>query len=227
MVVALLAGSLAAIVPVAAQAHPFGDPQTVEVSGTGERNEVRVRWRAGGADDLTLLAVELGALPAERVMLDGAVWYEDGDADALAASPAFGDYLLDRITVTAGRSRCRGAVSDLDLVGTGATLTFSCPGPTDVATVEVRTLLDLHPAYRTLATGPEGQRAVYDARSTSHDWSLTGGDSSPATPAEVSVSAASADVGRSAALQLGTVGAVALAALLTGLLWLRRRGRRA
>lgn len=224
--VALLAGCLAALVPVAAQAHPFGDPQTVEVSGTaGPDDEVRVRWRAGGADDLTLLALELGALPAERVMLDGAVWYEDGDADALAASPAFTDYLLDRITVAAGRSRCRGEVTDLDLVGAGATLAFACPEPADVATVRVRTLLDLHPAYRTLATGPDGQRAVYDERHPSHDWSLASGPE--ATTATAAVSAASAGVGRSATVQLGTVGAVALVTVMAGLLWHRRRGRRA
>lgn len=211
------AGALAMVTP--AEAHPFGDPQTVEISSTGD--EVRVRWRAGGADDLTLLAVELGALPAARVLMDGAIWYEDGDADALAASPAFTDYLLDRITVAAGRARCRGEVADLDLLGAGAALAFACPGRVDVATVEVRTLLDLHPAYRTMATGPDGQRAVYDAEGTSHDWTLDGGPTTSAAG-----SAASADLGRSAALQLSTVGAVALATVMAGLLWLRRRGRR-
>lgn len=218
MLAALVAG-LAVLAPVPAQAHPFGDPQTVEVSGDGE--EVRVRWRAGGADDLTLLAVSLGALPDDRVMLDGAVWYEDGDADALAATPAFADYLLDRITVVAGSTACAGSLTGTDLLGDGATLTFACAEPADAATVEVRTLLDLHPAYRTLATGPGGQRAVYDKASASHDWTLaTGPDAAAALPA-------SSEVGRSAAVQLGTVGAVALATVMAGLLWVRRRGRRA
>lgn len=219
LLVAGIVGSLALLTPVAAQSHPFGDPQTVEVSRA--EGEVRVRWRAGGADDLTLLAIQLGALPAERVMLDGAVWYEDGDADALAASPAFHAYLLDRITVAAGGSRCGGDVTGLDLLGDGAALAFVCPGPVAEATVEVRTLLDLHPAYRTLATGPAGQRAVYDRTSTTHDWSLDRGPVGSAA-----VSAASADLGRSAAVQLSTVGAVALATVLAGLLWVRRRGRR-
>ncbi|GAA4373575.1 hypothetical protein GCM10023146_25270 [Nocardioides caricicola] len=216
---AALVAALAVLAPGPAVAHPFGDPQTVEIGGAG--GEVRVRWRAGGADDLTLLAVSLGALPASRVMLDGAVWYEDGDAEALAASPAFEDYLLDRIAVTAGTAACPGSLTEIDLLGDGATLTFGCGERADTATVEVRTLLDLHPAYRTLATGPGGQRAVYDRTTASHDWAIAG---EPGTPAALP---ASSEVGRSAAAQLGTVGAVALASVLGGVLWSRRRGRRA
>jgi hypothetical protein len=207
------------LVPARAEAHPFGDPQTVEVEGEGA--DVRVRWRAGGADDLTLLAISLGALPRDRVMLDGAVWFEDGDDEALAASPAFADYLLDRITVASGAADCPGSVAGTDLVGAGATLVFTCPATVDAATVGVRTLLDLHPAYRTLATGPDGQRAVYDQAATSHEW-VFADDLDPAA----SVSAA-AGTGRSAAVQLGTVGGVVLAAVLAGLVWFRRRGRRA
>ena len=156
----ILTAVLVLLVPAPADAHPFGDPQTVEV--TGDAEQVRVRWRAGGTDDLTLLAVALGALPRDRVMLDGAVWYEDGDAEALAASPAFADYLLDRITVASGPADCPGELVGTDLLGAGAVLAFTCAVPVEAATVEVRTLLDLHPAYRTLATGPDGQRAVYD-----------------------------------------------------------------
>ena len=213
MLLATVVIGLAVLVPQPAQAHPFGDPQTVEVEQT-EDGAVRVTWRAGGADDLTLLAVELGALPAARVMMDGAVWYEDGDADALAASPAFTDYLLDRITVASGRTRCRGEVVDLELLGNGATLAFTCAEPVDAATVDVTTLLDLHPAYRTLATGPDGQRAVYDEKHTTHDWSLDH-------------TVASADAGRSAVVQLSSVGGVALTTVMAGLIWFRRRGRRA
>lgn len=223
-----LAVLIAALVPLMtdaatpAQAHPFGDPQTIEVeSAPSEPATVRVRWRAGGADDLTLLGVELGAIPADRVMMDGAVWYEDGDADLLAASPAFGDYLLDRVQVDDGATPCEGDVTALDLLGAGATLTFRCPAPVTTATVTVQTLLDLHPAYRALATGPGGQRAVYDKDATSHDWSLTGS----VEPA--AALSASTDPGRSAALQLGTIGGVAILAVLSGVFWFGRRGRRA
>lgn len=59
--------------PVAV-AHPFGDPQTVVVGVDGaDAAVVRVRWKVGGLDDLTLLGVSLGVLPQERVLLDGAV----------------------------------------------------------------------------------------------------------------------------------------------------------
>jgi hypothetical protein len=220
-----LALVLAALAPLLAgaaspsAAHPFGDPQTVEVEATSEPTEVRVRWRAGGADDLTLLAISLGALPQDRVMLDGAVWFEDGDADALAAAPRFADYLLDRIGVASGAIDCPGAVTGTDLLGAGATLVFTCPAPVETATVDVRTLLDLHPAYRALATGPDGQRAVYDQDVTSHDWTFAGHPSGSV--------AAPASAGRSAAAQLGTIGGIALAAVVAGLLWYRRRGRRA
>jgi hypothetical protein len=200
---------VAAIPPPAAQAHPFGDPQTVEISAEGE--VVRIRWRFGGADDLTLLAISLGLLPRSRVMLDGAVFPEESDVPTLAEADAFRDYLLDRIRVTG----CQGSVESTDdLADTGVVVAYACEASVDTAEVTVRMLADLHPAYRTMAVGPHGQRAVYDADNEVHDWTL--GDAAQE---------AAADLGRSAALQLGA-GGLLLASMAAGGLWLRRQRRR-
>lgn len=199
-----------------ASAHPFGDPQTLEL--TADSDEVRVRWHVGMADDVTALALHLGLLPQDRVMLDGAVLYQDGDDDLLAASPSLSDYLLDRLVVTAQGTRCPGeVVSAGDLVDEGVLLSFRCPGgvpgPTAVD-LEVRTLTDLHPAYRTLASGPCGQRAVYDGDHPDHTWTLEG------SPGETSSAAGSAT------LQLGSALVFLVGGGVGGALYVRRRGRR-
>ncbi|GAA2623124.1 hypothetical protein GCM10010399_62930 [Dactylosporangium fulvum] len=199
--------------PAPAAAHPFGDPQTVAVALDQERPEVvRVRWKVGGLDDLTLLGVALGLLPQDRVMLDGAVFYHDADAAAIGPSDKFAAYLLRQITVASGGRSCAGAVEPpADLARTGVTIAYTCPGPVATASVAVRTLTDLNPAYQTLATGPDGERAVYRSDAASHDWAL--GDA----PAR-----GGTDLGRSAAVQ---VGGVLFAGAAGGALiwWLRRR----
>ncbi|WP_244931962.1 hypothetical protein [Nocardioides sp. W7] len=200
-----------------AEAHPFGPPQQVAVDADDAPGTVRVRWRVGGTDDLTLLGVSLGVLPPDRVMLDGAVFYEDADASALAASAAFRDYLLEHIEVAGDGSPCAGDVTaDETLATEGVEVSFDCAEPVTTAAVSVTTLTDLHPAYRTMATGPAGQRAVYSADQPDHEWSLAG---EPAGDAATS--------GTSAALQLGAALGVLLLAVLAGLVWFRRRGRRA
>lgn len=204
--------ALGLVTPSPAAAHPFGDPQTIDVSST-EDGEIRLRWKAGGTDDLTALAMALGLLPEERVFLDGAVIYEDGDGDLLAASPKFADYLLERIHVTAGRA-CTGEVLAVDdLEADGALLAYDC-GP-DPASVDVRSdmLTDLHPAYQAMATGPDGQKAVYDGEDRDHAWSLTGGASGD-------------DLGRSALVQLGSALGLLVAGGVGAAFYVRRRGRR-
>ncbi|WP_141014231.1 hypothetical protein [Nocardioides sambongensis] len=218
-------------------AHPFGNPQTVEVGRSG--GTVQVVWRVGMADDLTLLGISLGVLPEDRVMLDGAITYEDGDAAAVADSDELHGYLVDRIRVVADGVACPGEVVAVgDLITDGATLQFSCaPAPTE-ADVEVTTLLDLHEAYRTLASGPAGQRAVYGSDATSHSWQLPEGSAvlaaatAPDATAPDGAGAADSDsgssatdgpgLGRSAVLQIGAVLGVLLVLLLAGALWLRR-----
>ncbi|HTJ32582.1 MAG TPA: hypothetical protein VL738_05080 [Dactylosporangium sp.] len=217
----LLAGTLALaavlVAPTPAAAHPFGDPQTVTVSADAARPEVvRVRWKVGGLDDLTLLGVSLGVLPQDRVMLDGAVFYRDADAAAIGPSPAFSAYLLRQITVANGGRACAGTVEPpADLAKAGVTVDYSCPAPVGTASVVVRMLTDLNPAYQTLATGPAGERAVYRQGADSHDWALG------AAPA-----ASTPDLGRSAAWQLSAVVAGVLLAA-AGAFLVTRRVRRA
>jgi hypothetical protein len=200
-----------------AQAHPFGPPQTVSVD-TDDAGDVQVRWRVGGTDDLTLLGISLGVIPQDRVMLDGAVVFEDGDAATLAAAPELGDYLLRHVEVSSDGTVCTGQVAATDALAVdGVELTYDCGDAVAAAAVRVTTLTDLHPAYRTLATGPDGQRAVYDAEQPSHDWTL----------AEGAPTAQPDDLGASAAVQIGLVLGGLLVVGLAVLAWTRRRARRA
>ncbi|MEU8260450.1 hypothetical protein AB0C02_07500 [Micromonospora sp. NPDC048999] len=209
-----------------ASAHPFGAPQQIEVAAMGDHG-VRVRWLVGGSDDLTLLGLSLGVLPEDRVMLDGAVTYEASDAATMAEAPAFAGYLTERITVTQGGQPCAGEVRMTDdLAAHGADVLFTCPGPVGTVAVRSRMLTDLHEAYRTLASGPHGQKAVYDATHESVDWTITAGADSGSRSTSPQ-GAAAMSVGRSALQQLSVVGGVLLAAVAAGILWHRRRGRKA
>ncbi|WGX97706.1 hypothetical protein [Nocardioides sp. L-11A] len=205
-------------------AHPFGDPQTVEIAaGADDPSVVHVTWKVGAADDLTLLGIHLGVLPEDRVMLDGAISYDAGDAALVEQAPEVQAYLLEHVTVRAAGQECAGRVEATgDLIADGADLVFSCAVPPEVATVAVDTLTDLHPAYRTLATGPDGQHQVYGADAPSHDWTLAVGTG--VGPAGTTTRAQSLDTGTSAALQIGGVlGAVLLVAVAGAAVARRRR----
>lgn len=198
-------------------AHPFGDPQTLGVSRDGaDPAVVHVTWKVGAADDLTLLGIHLGVLPQDRVMLDGAVSYEPDDGAQVQDTPELAAYLLDHVTVTSDGAACEGEVHAVgDLVADGADIAFTCPQAPDAVAVGVSTLTDLHPAYRTLASGPDGQHEVYSLDDASHTWVLgSGGDAGPvSTPG-----------GAGAALQIGGVlGAVLLLAAAGAVLARRRR----
>ena len=213
------------LVPDSASAHPFGAPQQIEIAGKGD-HAVRVRWLVGGKDDLTLLGIALGVLPRDRVMLDGAVIPEASDAAAMAEAPEFAGYLTERITVTQDGQPCQGEASVADdLAADGAEVLFTCPGPVSTVAVTSRMLTDLHEAYRTLARGPHGQKAVYDAAHESVDWTITGGTDTGSRSASTQVAAAVSS-GRSALQQLSVVGGVLLAAVAAGIFWHRRRGRK-
>lgn len=225
LVVLLMVAGVLAIGGSPAQAHPFGDPQTVAVEAAGE--VVTVEWRVGGLDDLTLLGIELGVLPPDRVMLDGAIMFEDGDTAAVSESEELRTYLLDRIDVVSDGAACAGDVIEVgDLAEDSARLEFTCAGPVRTASVTARMLTDLHPAYRTLATGPDGQRAVYETGADTHDFVVGDGTvtETGATSAAASTTAQQ-DVGRSAAAQLGAVGGAVLLIVVGGALVLRRRSR--
>jgi hypothetical protein len=210
-------------------AHPFGDPQTLDVAPDAtDPAVVHVTWKVGAADDLTLLGIHLDVLPEDRVMLDGAISYDAGDAALVADSAALADYALDHVLVGSAGARCQGAVAEVgDLVADGAELVFTCPGPVGAATVEVTTLTDLHPAYRTLATGPDGQHAVYGADHPVHDWALpSGGAAAPATTTGSAPTVeGSLGAGESAALQIGAVLAAVLLLVVAGAFLARRRRR--
>lgn len=190
----VLAGGL--LCPAAA--HPFGDPESASIR-LSAGNVVRVHWEVGMLDDYTYLAQHLGLLPEERIMLDGAVDVRDDDAELLAGAPEFRDYLLAHIGVVAGGATCRGEVTPISrLAENGVDIDFTCPEDVFEATVDISMLTDLSEFYTTMATGPNGQRQVYDGGQTSHDWSFD-------------PSAAPASAGRSAAGQLGlTLAAIVL-----------------
>ena len=209
-------------------AHPFGDPQTLEVARDGaDASVVHVTWKVGAADDLTLLGIHLEVLPEDRVMLDGAISYEAEDAGLVAEAPEVADYALDHVVVTAGGSECEGAVASIgDLTSEGADLAFTCAQPVESVSVEVTTLTDLHPAYRTLANGPDGQHAVYGSDSPVHEWTLpaVAGAAGPTTGSEAPEESLGA--GASAALQMGGVlGAVLILGVAVSLVVRSRRRR--
>jgi hypothetical protein len=180
------------LTPVAAQAHPFGDPQTVAVALDGtDPSVVHVRWKVGGLDDLTLLGVSLGLLPQDRVLLDGATIFQPSDATTIAPAAKFAGYLTKQITVEDRDKPCAGTVkSPDDLVRNGVTVDYRCDGPIGVATIAVRMLTDLNPAYKTLASGPDGEHAVYGQGNESHDWVLSGADGVPEKQTHPAASAA-------------------------------------
>jgi hypothetical protein len=210
-----LALALTAWVRPAAQAHPFGPPQTVSVATAEQGSVVRVRWLPGAADDFISLAHRLGLDPEDRSNDAGALLYVKQDADLLAGSTAFDAYLSDHIAVASGGRPCTGSVLPHDdLVAAGATLEFDCGTPVASATVAVSMLTDLHAAYRTLATGPAGQRFVYTVDATSHGWSLSGAE------------AGSDDLATSAVVQLGGVAAGIGLLVLAGALLRTRALRR-
>jgi hypothetical protein len=208
----------------AVQAHPFGDPQTAVVSATPDG--VRVVWNAT-PDDLAVLAGWIGAADGSGSIMV----FEDGEfapeesttlpGVQLARAPQLADYLLERITVSAAGASCAGALLPVeDVETTGATLDFDCGGPVGSAEIRVATLTDIDPAYRTLATGPSGQRHPYAEATGAIGWTLpTNAATAPASPA--------GDRARSAVVQLGGVGfGVTLLAGLGLVLASRRRTRR-
>lgn len=200
-----------------ASAHPFGDPQTAEISGDGDT--VRVRWRAA-PDDFTMLAIELQLVDSRRTFVykDGALVPEESDAtdiEALVGAPEFTDYLLQHVQVRSGGQECAGSVESLDgLADDGAELSFACSGPVTAADVSISTLTDLHEAYRTLASGEDGQRRVYTQDEDTASWSFTAG------AADATGSAGSALVQISAVLA-----AVAVVAVVAVVIVRRRKPR--
>lgn len=166
----------------------MGPPQQVSLS-LAASDQVRVNWKAGAPDDLSWLAYDLGLLPADRIMLDGAITPQADDAQLLQGSPALARYLTTRISVTSDGRSCRAGVPEIgNLADAGATLVFSCPSAVHNARIELGLLTDLEASYATIATGQDGTQAVYNGQVTSHDWTFDP-DAAP-RPAAPSVVAA-------------------------------------
>lgn len=181
--VVVLAAAAAALVlgpPAPASAHPLGPPQSLQLSADGA--QVRAVWRAA-EDDLTALGLELGVLAEGRTFVydQGVLVPEEssaGDAVLLGDDEAaLGGYLLRTVSVRQGGAQCPGRLTRSDrLLEDGAHLEFSCPEQVDGVEVDVSTLVDLHPAYRTLAADSSGERAVYTESAPRHRWQLGAAD---------------------------------------------------
>lgn len=207
--------SLAGASPAAA--HPLGPPQTLHLAAQGSR--VDLTWHAA-VDDLVALGLEIGVLGEARTFVydQGVLVAEESDpseAALLAEAPELRDYLLSHIVVRQNGTVCTGRVIVTDrLVEDGARLRYDCPDPIDTIVVETSTLTDVHPAYRTLATSVDAQRAVYTADHREQAWDLSNG-------------AEGGSAFRADALPLSAAGvaAVLAAVLAAGAAW-RRRHRR-
>lgn len=203
----------------AAQAHPFGEPQSAAVTATADG--LRVVWSAS-PDDLAVLARWLGVHDGSLVVV------EDGELVAgestltpgieLARAEHLPAYLLERITVTADGAPCPGDVQPVaDVEATGVAIDFDCGGAVPTAEVAIATLTDVDEDYRTLASGPDGQAHAYAADTGALPWTL-GGTGPTEAPAD--------DRARSATLQLGGIGLAAAVAAAAALLAARRRRTR-
>jgi hypothetical protein len=207
----LLAAPLAGLIAVsgpaaAAQAHPMGPPQQVVLS-LAAPDQVQVNWKAGASDDLSWLAFDLGLLPADRIMLDGAITPQADDVRLLEDSPVLAAYLTRRISVRSGGQDCSAGRPEIsELSSAGATVVFSCPSEVHQASIELGLLTDLEASYATVATGADGSQAVYNGHVTSHEWTFDP-DSAP-QPTSLVSSAFSWPVP-----VLGAVGAASAAAV--------------
>ena len=163
--IALLAGPA-----VRADAHPMGPPQQAVLS-LAAPNKVQIVWKFGAMDDLSWLAYDLGLLPADRIMLDGAITPQASDAQLLEKSPALASYLTRQMTVTSQGQACQPqVVPPADIANQGTTVIFTCPGPVTEATVDLKLMTDLEASYATIATGPDGTQATYTGYASSRDW---------------------------------------------------------
>jgi hypothetical protein len=161
--------------PVAAGAHPLGDPQTVRLSATG--NEVTVAWSAP-PDDLLVLGSVTGVLEDRReYVFDLGAGGEpepvgESDAEKLTARAEVADYLAANIVVEQDGRACPAEVDLSGLVEDGAELVFTCEREIEVVDVAVTMLTDADPAYRTVAFAERadvGQR-LYTVDEPSAAW---------------------------------------------------------
>lgn len=166
-----------------AAAHPFGPPLQASVMAEGA--VVTVVWSAQ-PDDLFNLGQATGALAQRQVFV-----YQDGEraeapeetssiAEQLAAAPEIKDYLGSHIGLRSEQTDCRPLdVETEDLTTTGARLSFDCGQPVELIELEITALTDLHPDYRTVATGAGGDRTLHTSTEPSQLLSLVASTDRP------------------------------------------------
>lgn len=206
-----------------ASAHPFGAPQTVEITTTD--TGVRIHWKAS-PDDVTTLAISLGALDQMRTFVfdNGVMVPEESDETdgvKLAEAPELSTYLLKHVAVTVDGTACPGKLLDVDdVIAQGVTVDYDCGSAVTTADVRIDTLTDINSAYRTMAYGPGDVLNVYSQDSPVFTWQFPRSTQPGAD--------AAADAGRagSAALQLGGIGAALAAAGCAWWLLVRLRAKR-
>lgn len=180
----VLVGALVALTSTVAfgppvAAHPSHKPQTLRISSDGP--QVNVRWRAA-PDDLGELALFLGVADGSRTLVyqDGELVPEESDgsdAELLAGSDQFPEYLLDHIQVRQEGRSCKGTVTDTKhLDHEGTSLRFDCVDDVEQVDVTVTTMTDVDHEYRTVARSSTGDRAVYTSHQSTHDWQLAAPD---------------------------------------------------
>ena len=177
---ALAVGWTALVVATPAAAHPFGPPPRADVSADGP--VVTVLWTAE-PDELFALGSATGALAQRQVLVfqDGVQVPsgQQGDSidEQLARAPEIRDYLGEHILVRQQAGDCQ--LTDVDtaeLPSSGARLSYTCPEAADEVELEITALIDLDPAYRTVATGAGGARSLHTAAEPIQSLSLTAGD---------------------------------------------------
>jgi hypothetical protein len=207
-----------------ASAHPFGDPQTADITSTA--TGLQVQWKAS-PDDVTALAITLGVLDQMRTFVfdDGALVPEesdDADGVKLAEAPEFEAYLLKHLAASVDGVDCTGDLQPVtDVAAEGAIVDFDCGGPVTSADVRITMLTDIHEAYRTMAYGPDDALQAYSVDAESFTWQFREGADQPAGEASPSGPSTAAS---SAALQLGGIG-LAVVVVAGGVVVVRRARR--
>jgi hypothetical protein len=212
-----------------ASAHPFGDPQTADITST--ESGLQVQWKAS-PDDVTVLAITLGVLEQMRTFVyeDGVLVPEESDeADGakLAEAPEFETYLLGHVVASVDGVDCSGQLLPVaDVAAEGAIVDFDCGGPVSAADVRITMLTDINEAYRTMAYGPDDALQAYSVDADSFTWQFPEGADPGAGSASGSASSSgSSSAASSAAFQLGGIG-LAFAVIAGGVVVVRRNRAR-
>ncbi|THV32903.1 hypothetical protein [Glycomyces buryatensis] len=173
-----------AVGPAPASGHAEGDSQTLSMETDG--NTLTAMWTAP-ADDLLVLGALTGAIPEQREYvfeLDEDGDHEqvgDSDAQLLADSPEVADYLAEHVTVRQNGNECPVEVDLSELAHHGAELTFECRDPVEAVQVEVTTLTDADPEYRTLVSAEDADEDhfLYTSAESVHEWHFDAGAGGP------------------------------------------------